>query len=143
MPRLGARLVALPLVHGLRTVAISLEETDGSALPTIPLYSVTRLAKVTIAKIKASGPSSAMARASVSQNPRTIWLRTESRVSLACWICVTAKSHFLNTFEPIFKQLIHKKFKTVQGIRLKGCHNCSIVFKYPNLLREGGISYGI
>ena len=47
-----------PLVFGLRKGAVWPDGADGSALPTKPVNSATRLARVMIAKMAASGPSS-------------------------------------------------------------------------------------
>ena len=67
-----------------------------------------RLAKVRIAKMNASGPSLTMARASASENPGPIWLRTDSRVSSASMLGMEqlhhAKVHFATATEALFKQ---------------------------------------
>jgi hypothetical protein len=52
------------LVISLRKVAVWSDGADGPALPTEPLNSATRLAKVRVEKMEASGPCSTMARAS-------------------------------------------------------------------------------
>jgi len=112
-PRWAPGFLRRPLVLGLRKVAIWPEGTDGSTLPTSPLNSATRLAKVRIAKMDASGPSSTMARASASENPGPIWLRTDSRVSSASMLGMEQRLHdqvhFATAAEGHFKQLMTAK----------------------------------
>ncbi len=67
--------------------------TFSVALPTKPVNSATRLAKVKIAKMVTSGTSSTMARASASENPSPIWLRNASRVSSAYMLGMEQLQH--------------------------------------------------
>ena len=105
-----------PLVFGLRKGAVWPDGADGSALPTKPVNSATRLARVMIAKMAASGPSSKKARASISEKQGPTCLRTESWVSSASVPGMEQLQHgrirFATTDEAFFRQPIHAHIHT-------------------------------
>ena len=96
-----------PLVFGLRKVAVWPDGADESALPTKPVNSATRLARVRIAKMAASGPSSTKARTSVLEKPGRNCLRTESRVSSTSMLGMEqlqhGRIHFATAAEAFFR----------------------------------------
>jgi len=129
-PRYPSRapgLLRRPLVFGLRKVAVWPDGADGSALPTKPVNSATRLARVRIAKMAAAGPSSTKARESVSEKPGRNCLRIESRVSSTSMLGMEqlqhGRIHFPAVADTFFKQLTHahihtRSRQTAEGLRI-------------------------
>ena len=112
-PSRAPGLLRRPLVFGLRKVAVWPDGVDGSGLPTKPVNSATRLARVRIAKMAASGPSSKKARASISEKQGPTCLRTESRVSSTSMLgmeqLLHGRIHFAKAAEAFFRQPIRTK----------------------------------